>query len=417
MINNLKNTFSLFWAKTVINKTFSSCIDIKKVSDDDTRYNDLDLDKSYLLYIHVPFCDNLCPFCTFHKYKHNFEESTRYFKSLRDEIKILKGKNIEVDSVYIGGGTPLTNEVELIKTIEFVKELFEVEDISCETDPNHIELETVKKLKGLVKRLSIGVQSFDDDILKQLHRYDRFGSGKDIEEKILKIKGILPITNIDLIFNLPNQDENILRSDISKAKALGVEQITTYPLMSSSLNEGFFKENKINTNEYKFYKIIKEMLKDYSMSNMWSFSNKEIALCDEYVSTHNEYIGVGSGAFSYINGKLCINSFDLEIYEFLIETKGDAFMAKSEFENINKVEYSLFNQLFQGSVDIDEFNKNFNVKIQELLAKELFLMCKFGVINIKNNVISPTKFGEYLLVSMMASFYSSMDKIRAMFRV
>lgn len=416
MVNNIKEIFSIFTAKAVVKNTFASCINITSTSKNESKYLSIDSQKKYLLYIHVPFCDNLCPFCTFHKFKHNFEDSNRYFKTLREEIKILKRKNVKVDSVYIGGGTPLINEKQLRITIKLVKKLFDVEDISCETDPNHIDVNTVYKLKGLIKRLSIGVQSFDDEILKQLSRYKRFGSSLEIKEKISKIAGILPITNIDLIFNIPNQTQDILRDDLQSAKDLGIEQITTYPLMSSDLNSGFLKSKKINTNEQKFYNIIKEELKDYTKNNMWSFSKNLVDLSDEYVSTHDEYIGVGSGAFSYLDGKLFINAFDLKEYEENIITRKDALMAKSEFENINKIEYAMLSTLFGGKLNIKEFNKLYNVDLEKLLRKELYLVKKLDVIKIEEGIIYPTQFGEYLLVIMMASFYSGMDKVRAMFR-
>ncbi|RYA22183.1 coproporphyrinogen III oxidase [Malaciobacter halophilus] len=416
MVNNIKEIFSIFTAKAVVKNTFASCINITSTLKNESKYSSIDSQKKYLLYIHVPFCDNLCPFCTFHKFKHNFEDSNRYFKILREEIKVLKRKNVKVDSVYVGGGTPLINEKQLRITIKLVKKLFDVEDISCETDPNHIDINTVYKLKGLIKRLSIGVQSFDDEILKQLSRYKRFGSSSEIKEKISKIAGILPITNIDLIFNIPNQTQDILRDDLQSAKDLGIEQITTYPLMSSDLNSGFLKSKKINTNEQKFYNIIKEELKDYTKNNMWSFSKNLVDLSDEYVSTHDEYIGVGSGAFSYLDGKLFINAFDLKEYEENIITRKDALMAKSEFENINKIEYAMLSTLFGGKLNIKEFNKLYNVDLEKLLRKELYLVKKLDVIRIEEGIIYPTQFGEYLLVIMMASFYSGMDKVRAMFR-
>ncbi|AXX87874.1 oxygen-independent coproporphyrinogen III oxidase [Malaciobacter marinus] len=416
MVNNIKEIFSIFTAKAVVKNTFASCINITSTLKNESKYSSIDSQKKYLLYIHVPFCDNLCPFCTFHKFKHNFEDSNRYFKILREELKVLKRKNVKVDSVYVGGGTPLINEKQLRITIKLVKKLFDVEDISCETDPNHIDVNTVYKLKGLIKRLSIGVQSFDDEILKQLSRYKRFGSSSEIKEKISKIAGILPITNIDLIFNIPSQTQDILRDDLQSAKDLGIEQITTYPLMSSDLNSGFLKSKKINTNEQKFYNIIKEELKDYTKNNMWSFSKNLVDLSDEYVSTHDEYIGVGSGAFSYLDGKLFINAFDLKEYEENIITRKDALMAKSEFENINKIEYAMLSTLFGGKLNIKEFNKLYNVDLEKLLRKELYLVKKLDVIRIEEGIIYPTQFGEYLLVIMMASFYSGMDKVRSMFR-
>jgi hypothetical protein len=91
-------------------------------------------------------------------------------------------------------------------------------------------------------------------------------------------------------------------------------------------------------------------------------------------------------------------------------------MAKSEFENINKIEYAMLSTLFGGKLNIKEFNKLYNIDLEKLLRKELYLVKKLDVIKIEDGIIYPTQFGEYLLVIMMASFYSGMDKVRAMFR-
>jgi coproporphyrinogen III oxidase-like Fe-S oxidoreductase len=308
--------------------------------------------------------------------------STKYFENLREEIKILKSHNVKIDSIYIGGGSPLINDVELLKTLKLLKKCFDVDDVSCETDPNHIEVETVKKLKGYVRRLSIGVQSFNDTLLKQLGRFDKFGDSKSLIKKIKAVQGILPMTNIDLIFNLPNQTEKMLRDDIKIAKSLGVEQVVAYPLMSSTLNSKFTNRFEPNNNKEHFYNIINEELKDYHANNMWSFSRDKVNMNDEYISTHNEYIGLGSGAFSYLEGKLFINAFDLEKYEELLKTKKDTILAKSEFSKKNVIQYYILCTLFSGTFDIKAYNKKFKISLEKVLGKELFILKNFGIIQI-----------------------------------
>lgn len=416
MINNMKNILFNNIVNNIINKTFESSVKIIKTSKSDSKFNYINKDMSYLLYLHVPFCDNLCPFCTFHKYNHNQEASTKYFQNLRKEIKILKSHGVKIDSIYVGGGSPLINDEELIKTLKLLKELFNVDDISCETDPNHIEVETIKKLKGYVRRLSIGVQSFDDELLKELGRYDKFGDSQTLIQRIKAVQGILPLTNIDLIFNLPNQTEKILRKDLEIAKSLGVEQIVTYPLMNTSLNSDFTNRFKQNNNKEYFYNIINEELKDYQANNMWSFSKEHVNMNDEYISTHNEYIGLGSGAFSYLEGRLFINAFDLKKYEELLETKKDSILAKSEFSEKNIIQYYILCNLFSGTFDIKSYNKKFNVSLEKILGKELFILKNFGIIYIKDDVINLTKKGRYILTIMMSNFYSQMDKVRALFK-
>lgn len=416
MINNMKNILFNNIVNNIVNKTFESSVKIVKVSKEDSKFNHINNDMSYLLYLHIPFCDNLCPFCTFHKYNHDMKISTKYFQNLREEIKILKSHNVKIDSIYIGGGSPLINEEELLKTLKLLKELFNVEDVSCETDPNHIQVETIKKLKGYVKRLSVGIQSFNDDLLKQLGRYDKFGDSKTLIQRVKDIQGILPMTNIDLIFNLPNQTEEMLLEDIKIAKELGVEQIVTYPLMSSSLNSKFINRFEPNNNKEHFYNLINRELKDYQANNMWSFSKEHVNMNDEYISNHNEYIGLGSGAFSYLEGRLFINAFDLKKYEELLKNKKDTILAKSEFSEKNVIQYYILCTLFSGTFDIDAYNKKFKVNLEKILGKELFILKNFNIIYIENNVIKLTKKGRFVLTVMMSSFYSQMDKVRALFR-
>lgn len=416
MINNMKNILFNNIVNNIVNKTFESSVKIIKTQKNDSKFNHINNDISYLLYLHIPFCDNLCPFCTFHKYSHNMKTSTKYFENLREEIKILKSHNVKIDSIYIGGGSPLINDVELLKTLKLLKKCFDVDDVSCETDPNHIEVETVKKLKGYVRRLSIGVQSFNDTLLKQLGRFDKFGDSKSLIKKIKAVQGILPMTNIDLIFNLPNQTEQMLRNDLKIAKSVGVEQVVAYPLMSSTLNSKFTNRFEPNNNKEHFYNIINEELKDYHANNMWSFSRDKVNMNDEYISTHNEYIGLGSGAFSYLEGKLFINAFDLEKYEELLKTKKDTILAKSEFSKKNVIQYYILCTLFSGTFDIKAYNKKFKISLEKVLGKELFILKNFGIIYIEDDVINLTKKGRYILTVMMSNFYSQMDKVRALFR-
>ncbi len=121
------------------------------------------------LYMHIPFCEEFCSFCTFHKFKYKKEECISYFKNLRIELLKLKEKGFSFDTLYIGGGTPLIDEVELLKTIEYAKMLFDIKEVSCETTPKHINTDILKSFNGLINRLSIGVQTFNNEILKKPH--------------------------------------------------------------------------------------------------------------------------------------------------------------------------------------------------------------------------------------------------------
>ena len=134
--------------------------------------------KRYMLYMHVPFCERLCPYCSFNRFPFSEERARPYFENMRKEMRMLKDLGYDFDSVYIGGGTPTIMIDELCDTIDQARELFNIQEVSSETNPNHLIPSYLDKLQGRVQRLSVGVQSFDDGLLKQMDRYDKYGCGQ-----------------------------------------------------------------------------------------------------------------------------------------------------------------------------------------------------------------------------------------------
>ncbi|AJC88435.1 coproporphyrinogen III oxidase family protein [Campylobacter insulaenigrae] len=375
--------------------------------------------KSYMLYAHIPFCHTFCPYCSFHKYYYDENLAKQYFESLREEIKQIKLKGFDFTSMYVGGGTTLINEEELAKTLELCKKLFNIKEISCETDPNHIEPEKLKMFKGLIDRLSCGVQSFNDDILKKVARYNKFGSSKELQEKLSKAIGILPVMSLDLIFNFPSQTQEQLLKDLEIAKNLKPQQITTYPLMKSNLTKDNIAKTlgvSFQDNEFKFYNIIVDYFKDYERNNAWSFSLEKSSFNDEYVSSHHEYLGVGSGAFSFLDGELLINAFNLNDYSKLIKEKQNANIAKANFSKKEIIKYIFLTEMFAGKIEIDQLNKTLDCNIKKDLFVEL-LGLKVSKALIQNqNTLQVSEFGRYLFMVLMKDFYTGMDLVRAVFR-
>ena len=189
----------------------------------------------YLLYLHVPFCEALCPFCSFHRVQFRPRQAQPYFEALRAEVAHYADRGYEFGEVYVGGGTPTVMPEELARTLGWVRERFSLTDISVETNPNHLTPPVLQALQAAgVTRLSVGVQSFDDDLLKRMGRYQAYGSGLETAERLARIQADFPTVNADLIFNLPGQradsfarDLEILRQDV------GVTQASFYPLMAT----------------------------------------------------------------------------------------------------------------------------------------------------------------------------------------
>ena len=373
----------------------------------------------YMLYAHVPFCHTFCPYCSFHKYHYEQELAKIYFENLRQEMRQIKAAGFDFGSLYVGGGTTLINEPELEKTLVLAKELFSIKDVSCESDPNHIQPENLKRFQGLIDRLSVGVQSFDDETLKRVARYEKFGSSEALQEKLKKALGVLPVMSLDLIFNLPNQTKEQLLNDIKIAKSIAPEQITFYPLMKSPLTRDAIAKSlgvADSDNEREFYEIICESFSDYHQSNAWAFGRDSANLRDEYVGSHHEYVGVGSGAFSFLNGELVINAFNLLDYGRRVKIGESPVIAKCGFTKKERLKYIFLTELFDGGVNIAKYDEFNGANIKKELFAELNLLKLVGAIYEEGGRIVPTGFGRYLCLVLMRDFYAGMDKVRAIFK-
>ncbi len=180
--------------------------------------------RPYTLYVHVPFCERLCPYCSFNRFPYREQRAHDYFQALRQEMRMLADQGYDFESVYVGGGTPTVDIDELCETIDLARDLFHVKEVNSETNPNHLIPEYLDKLKGRIQRLSVGVQSFDDGLLRQMDRYEKYGSEEEIFERIGQAAPYFESLNVDMIFNFPTQTEDILISDCEKIALCGCHQ-------------------------------------------------------------------------------------------------------------------------------------------------------------------------------------------------
>ncbi|MBN2695190.1 radical SAM protein [bacterium] len=275
------------------------------------------------LYIHIPFCKTLCPYCPYNRVKYEKKLIPDYFNALSKEIDLYFNKfgKIKIDSIYIGGGTPTNAIDELVTIIEKIKNLFDVVgDIAIETTVSDINDDNLSKLKKIgVNMLSVGVQSFNQ---KYIDFLGRKYSVSDINLAFEKIKKFnFETVNIDLIFLYPNQKKEELLSDLNSAKNLGVNQITTYPLFTFPYSTigNYMKIKKIVMPKLLkrgvFYKTIYNYFKEnqYKMVSVWSFKNSFID--QKYSSvTRDRYIGFGAGAGSRLNDIFYFNTFSIKDY-------------------------------------------------------------------------------------------------------
>lgn len=373
--------------------------------------------RSYLLYVHVPFCEQLCPYCSFNRFPLKEDAARYYFGRLREELRLIADMGYRFPAMYIGGGTPTVLPDELVRTIDLAKDLFGISEISCETNPNHLTPRIVGELRGRVQRLSVGIQSFDDRLLRQMQRYEKYGSGEEILKRLESIGGLFPTLNADMIFNFPSQTAEILREDVRRIIGSAVNQTTFYALMTSPSVARSMRHSvgKVRyTREAGFYEILcEELEKAFRPVSAWCFSRRGGEMIDEYIVNYEEYVGAGSGAFSHLNGALYVNTFSLREYDRLIGAGQTAVSQMRRFSRRDQMRYRFMMELFGLSLDRQRFKETFGTDVERGLPLEMAFMRLAGAFDRHDEqMITLTPRGRYLLVVMMREFFSNLNDVR-----
>jgi len=397
--------------------------------------------KTYLLYLHIPFCEQLCPYCSFNRIPLDRPLARDYFRALEQELRIYHGRGYVFDSIYVGGGTPTILPDNLGSLLKLASKLWRVGQISAETNPNHLNPDMLSLLKDLgVNRLSVGVQSFQDPILKAIGRYRRYGSGEQIQRRLRSARGIFDTLNVDMIFNFPMQDEQMLARDLEVLKGLDVDQVTFYPLMAAGKVRGELA--KLGTirfsREKRFYsRIWKELSAGYRPSSAWCFSRREPAgsarrdavpprrpipmpadshhLIDEYIVGSEEYAGLGSGSFGYLQGRIYANTFSIPRYIESLRRGELPILSARRFSRAEQLRYDFLMKMFGGILDLRQLENKYGGSAERQLWKELLFFRISGAVYKRPGspkVLELTRKGYYFLVILMREFFTGVNNFR-----
>lgn len=389
--------------------------------------------QKYMLYMHVPFCTKLCPYCSFNRFPFSEERAVPYFESLRNEMRMLYDLGYDFESAYVGGGTPTVMLDELCETLDLARDLFDIKEVSSETNPNHLVPEYLEKLEGRVQRLSVGVQSFDDGLLKQMDRYDKYGSADEIVERIQLATPYFTSMNADMIFNFPAQTDDMLIHDIERVVESGCTQATFYPLMASSSVKKQLDRTVGAVNydrEQHMYQIIDELMCGgenplFTHSSAWTFNRFDYDagagaeamsggdMIDEYVVKYEEYPAIGSGGITYLGSSLYVNTFSLSEYSADIAAGRMSIMGKTNFNVHDRMRYRFLMQLFGLRLDKRQWLHDFGVTVENGLPFEMAFMKLAGAFDVDSEdeiTLSPK--GRYLVVAMMRQFFIGVNNLR-----
>lgn len=384
---------------------------------DDSVFTDAREIGEISLYIHIPFCRTLCPFCCFNRYLFQEDKARQYFKYLKRELDLYIQKGFTFSDFYFGGGTPTILMDELEGFIDYLKAHFNVKRISLETTPREVSRENIARLKAAgINRLSIGVQSFDDNIVKAMGR--PFGPSEDMKRRVMMAQGEFDTVNVDFVFNFPGQTVDQFRADVQTFKELNIDQATFYPLMASPHKKSALERrfNRVDiSQEKRFYDVILNELyaDDYKPSTVWCFSRGE-RMIDEYIIDFDDYIGIGAGSVSIMGGNFYVNTFSLERYGELLSRDTLPIAGWRKLAEKENQRYYLLTKLFGMELDAGKFTQRFGAGMESKLNPELLFLKLLGLAGGKDK-IRVTRKGMYPVSVMMREFFTSLNNLRELY--
>lgn len=358
------------------------------------------------LYIHIPFCEKQCHYCDFLTFVHKDYMIDDYVDYLIREIQLHADKTTPVDTIYFGGGTPSYLDAhEIDRIIEACRATFRVTEdceISIEMNPESVNEEKVKSyLTSGINRFSMGVQSFNDDVLKIMGRlHNRETVIRNI--KLLRDLGVDNLS-IDMMFANPKQPMEVLLDDMATAMALDINHISYYSLM---IKEKTYFYNWLKNGKIQVYddELEREMYHTIQMTlGENGFTQYEISnfARNQTGSRHNQkywnldnYLGLGLGASSNIDLVRTSNSRRFDEYYAMID-RGDEpiiFVEQMNLEDREK-EYIMLNLRLIKGFSIQDINQKFNIdfldKYQDAVAKHT----ANGILQVIEDRVAFTDFG------------------------
>jgi oxygen-independent coproporphyrinogen III oxidase len=370
------------------------------------------------LYLHIPFCKQACYYCDFH-FSTNLQAKTQLVNAICQEIALQKdylGTNL-LQTIYLGGGTPsLLNEKELNQIFETIYQYFSVEknaEITLEANPDDLNPENLKIFKNTgINRLSIGIQSFDENHLNYLHRAHTAAHAHNC----VKLAQDLDFQNltIDLIYAIPAANHQIWEHDLQTAIQLNIPHISAYCLTieSKTVFGNWLKNQKIKPIDEEFaaqqFEILLNTLKinDFEQYEISNFARHQ-----QY-SQHNSnywkkgnYLGIGPSAHSYNGFSRQFNVANNAKYWQSIDNQ----TIPAEVELLTPInqanEYLMTGLRTKWGVDLQKIKVEYGFDLMDLQKKYLDKYLKINYLQIENNHLYLTESGKLLADEITADLF------------
>lgn len=378
------------------------------------------------IYVHIPFCRSKCAYCDFCSYTGTDPKIVDHYINsllLQAEDFSAKCKGHCVDSIYFGGGTPsLLSSKQITRILDCIIRLYNVHrnaEITIEVNPATVNAEYLKKLRRAgVNRLSIGMQSANDNELKKLgriHTYDEF----ERTYNAARFVGFENI-NIDVMYGIPDQTKESFSNTLDKVIALEPEHISLYALKLEEGTPMYKMQDKLtfpdDDEQFEMYceavrRLKKARIEPYEISN---FS------IDGFESLHNikywlgdEYIGLGVSAHSYFDGERFEATRNIKTYVYAMELVKKKIPIFVSYEKIGKEEaakeyFMLGMRLYEG-IERAEFEEKFGKDLASMYLDPLNDYVEDGYVKIANGIYAFTEKGMFVSSYILSDIFETAE--------
>ncbi|MCO7126348.1 radical SAM family heme chaperone HemW [Sporolactobacillus shoreicorticis] len=370
-------------------------------------------------YIHIPFCDHICYYCDFNKVFMKNQPVDDYLDALALEMKGYGADGLP-ETIYVGGGTPTAlNEQQferLFIDIEHYLMNPSIKEFTVEANPESLNEAKLKIMKRFgVTRLSVGVQTFDNRLLKEIGRAHGANDAANAV-RLAQEHGFNNIT-LDLMFALPGQTETVLHESLERALSLGIPHISIYSLQLepktifyNRMKSGTLKLPGEDFEADMYGQIILELekhgLHHYEISN---FAKPGYEGVHNSMYWHNEeYYGIGAGAHGYWKGIRYANAGPVKKYIEHVCKQGNARVSEHEVTFTEKMEEEMFLGLrLMRGVSVEHFKEKFGRPIEQVYGKQLEQLKARGLIHERDGRLAMTPKGVFLGNNVFEAFLIS----------
>lgn len=366
-----------------------------------TFTSDYDKTLSYLdcknmgIYIHIPFCKNICNFCPYCKVPYNEDICNKYIDALIQEIELVchnTKKKKKITSLYFGGGTPAIIADRLSEIIATVEKYFIItEGIGIELHPDNVTVEILSILqKSNISKLSIGIQSFQKKYQNILGR----NTVDAISLKNTLSNFHFDTVSMDFIFALPDQTLTDLQMDIDTAFSCGANHIAIYPFIDFT-----FTPSKVKAMNKKEKRTLLDSITKYceekglERDSIWTFKYGNNV---KYSSmTRDNFLGFGVSATTLLQKQFKINTFSIEAYCNRIFQKELPTSLTIKFTKRQRMLYYLFWTAYSTKINLSAFENFFGVPLKKMYGLEISIAKLLGFITENNGIIEMTLKGAF----------------------